>query len=192
MGTVELPQGARLHRAYDWLLLSWETELSCPLPDFHGEHRLALPSEEKPEVAASVGGWGITMRAEIPPGDGAGHRRLWDLPDVSSRPPSPAAQSASGFTWSAWLDQESLQGEVTLRTRRPGDRFQPLGMSREKKLQDFFTNAKVPRTWRDRVPLLVSGRGIAWVAGHRIADWAAIKAEEVASRSVVRIEIKPL
>jgi hypothetical protein len=63
-------------------------------------------------------------------------------------------------------------------------------MSREKKLQDFFTDAKVPRIWRDRVPLLVSERGIAWVAGHRIADWAAIKTEELASRPVVWVEMK--
>ena len=96
----------------------------------------------------------------------------------------------SEIVWSAWLDRESLVGALSLRTRRPGDRFQPLGMSREKKLQDFFTDAKVPRIWRDRVPLLVSERGIAWVAGHRIADWAAIKTEEVASRPIVWVEMK--
>jgi len=64
-------------------------------------------------------------------------------------------------------------------------------MSREKKLQDFFTDAKVPRTWRDRVPLLVSELGIAWVAGHRISDWAAIKTGELESRPAVWVEMKP-
>jgi hypothetical protein len=42
----------------------------------------------------------------------------------------------------------------------------------EKKLQDFFTDAKTPRSWRSRVPLLVAEGGIAWVVGYRIADWA--------------------
>lgn len=59
-----------------------------------------------------------------------------------------------------------------VRRRRNGDRFQPLGMTGKKKLQDFFVDAHVPREERDRVPLFVSGRGIAWVGGHRIAGWA--------------------
>jgi len=37
-----------------------------------------------------------------------------------------------------------------------------------------MVDAKVPRECRDRVPLLVAPRGIAWVAGCRIANWARI------------------
>jgi len=33
--------------------------------------------------------------------------------------------------------------ELTVRRRRPGDRFQPLGMSNMKKLQDFMVDAKI-------------------------------------------------
>jgi tRNA(Ile)-lysidine synthase len=197
VGTVELPQGARLHRAYERFLLSRETELACPLPNLQGEHPLQLPLEGGPEVAVSIDGWRVTMRAETSSGGGDGHRDLWNQPeeseqsDQSGHPMELPGESESGVVWSAWLDRESLGGELSLRTRRPGDRFQPLGMSREKKLQDFFTDAKVPRTWRDRVPLLVSERGIAWIAGHRIADWAALKTEESASRPVVWVELKP-
>jgi tRNA(Ile)-lysidine synthase len=190
VGTVELPQGARLHRAYDRFLLSRETELSCPLPNLQGEHPLQLPLEGGPEMAVSIDGWRVTMRAETYSGGGAGHRNLWDQPEESGQPTGRPDEPESGIVWSAWLDRESLMGALSLRTRRPGDRFQPLGMSREKKLQDFFTDAKVPRTWRDRVPLLDSERGIAWVAGHRIADWAAIKTEDVGTRPVVWVEMK--
>jgi tRNA(Ile)-lysidine synthase len=45
-------------------------------------------------------------------------------------------------------------------------------MAQDKKLQDFFTDAHVPREERDAVPLFVSPRGIVWVGGLRIADWA--------------------
>lgn len=190
VGTVELPQGARLHRAYDRFLLSREPELSCPLPNLQGEHSLQLPLDGGPEVAVSIDGWRVTMRAETSSGGGAGNRSLWDQSVESERSMGLTDEQESEIVWSAWLDRESLVGALSLRTRRPGDRFQPLGMSREKKLQDFFTDAKVPRIWRDRVPLLVSERGIAWVAGHRIADWAAIKTEEVASRPVVWAEMK--
>ena len=72
----------------------------------------------------------------------------------------------------ARLRPDALGEEVTLRTRRPGDRFQPSGMTGTKKLQDFFTDTKIPRDRRDGIPLLVCERGIAWVVGHRVAEWA--------------------
>ena len=72
----------------------------------------------------------------------------------------------------AILRLDALGHAVTVRGRRPGDRFQPSGMTGTKKLQDFFTDLKVPRSQRDSIPLLVAKQGIAWVAGHRVAEWA--------------------
>ena len=74
----------------------------------------------------------------------------------------------------AYMDPAALGPEFTLRTRLSGDRFQPLGMGRDKKLQDFMVDDKVPREWRDRVPLLVTGGRITWVVGYRIAEWAKV------------------
>ena len=69
----------------------------------------------------------------------------------------------------------ALAGEpLSLRARQPGDRFQPLGMTGRKKLKDFLIDDKVPRALRARIPLLVAPRGIAWVPGHRIAEWAKV------------------
>jgi len=61
-----------------------------------------------------------------------------------------------------------------VRPRRHGDRFRPLGMDMEKKLQDFMVDAKIPRHWRDSVPLVCSPEGILWVVGWRIAEWAKV------------------
>ena len=61
---------------------------------------------------------------------------------------------------------------VWLRNRRPGDRFQPLGMKRSKKLKDFMSDERMPREWRDGAPLLATRRGVACALGWRIADWA--------------------
>ena len=57
-----------------------------------------------------------------------------------------------------------------MRGRKPGDFFYPLGMEQPKKLQDFMVDARIPRHWRDRIPLVVSGDDIVWVAGWRIDD----------------------
>ena len=63
---------------------------------------------------------------------------------------------------------------LAVRSRAPGDKFQPLGMAGTKKLKDFMIDEKVPNSQRDSVPLVVTSRGIAWVVGWRIAEWAKI------------------
>ena len=160
-GTVlELPTGVHLHRGYTSLVLSKDAVLPCPLPPLEGEYPLTLPSAGQGETTVERPGWRITLRA----GDSVGTSGVTD-----GGVTDPVAVQG----WSARLDREALTGPLLMRTRRPGDRFQPLGMQGEKKLQDFFTDSKAPRSWRDRVPLLVSGRGIAWVVGYRVAHWAA-------------------
>jgi tRNA(Ile)-lysidine synthase len=85
----------------------------------------------------------------------------------------PAA--VAGGAEEALVDLDAVGEELWVRRRRPGDRFQPLGLRAEKKLQDFFVDAKVPRGQRDGVPLLCARRGVVWVVGHRIAEWARIR-----------------
>ena len=77
----------------------------------------------------------------------------------------------------AHLDMDSLGQGPTVRAWRPGDRFQPLGMSGTKKVSDVLAEAGVPRAWRSQVPLVVSPRGVAWIVGGRIAHWARVTPE---------------
>ena len=77
-------------------------------------------------------------------------------------------------TW-AEVDAGAVEGHVTVRRRIEGDRFQPLGMQSTKKLQDFLVDAHVPRSERDGIPIFECERGIAWVGGVRIAEWARPK-----------------
>lgn len=71
---------------------------------------------------------------------------------------------------SALLDAKDIARPLRVRTRRRGDRFTPLGMKGSVKLQDFFVNSKVPRSERNRIPLVLSDDDIVWVIGHRIND----------------------
>lgn len=70
------------------------------------------------------------------------------------------------------VDADAVGPWLAVRRRRPGDRFQPLGMAEDKKLQDFLVDAKIPRRERDALPLVVCERGIVWVTGVRLAAWA--------------------
>ena len=126
-------------------------------PPLVGEHPLSVPGVTLAE------GWRV--EAQVVP-----------MPASLDAPPS-----------TAYLDADSLGGELRLRGRRPGDRFQPLGMAQgSKKLQDCFVDAHVPRGERDAVPLLVSPRGVAWVVGHAVAHWARVTPE---TARVLRVEV---
>jgi len=69
------------------------------------------------------------------------------------------------------FDADAVGPRVVLRHWQPGDRFQPSGMARPVKLQDLFTNAKVPARERHRrlVAEVADGR-IFWVEGLRISE----------------------
>ncbi len=72
--------------------------------------------------------------------------------------------------WCAWLDADLAGDLLTVRGRKDGDRFQPLGMDQgSMKLSDFFVNFKLPRRARKSWPLVCAGEEIAWIPGFRIA-----------------------
>ena len=70
--------------------------------------------------------------------------------------------------FTAYFDPAKTGDKLLVRPRRPGDRFQPLGMSQPKKLGEYMIDAKIPAAWRQRIPLVCSPRYIIWVVGWRI------------------------
>jgi tRNA(Ile)-lysidine synthase len=69
------------------------------------------------------------------------------------------------------FDADKVGGNITLRHWRPGDRFQPIGLRSSVKLQDLFTNRKIPRTRRRALMVAAAeNREIFWVEGLRISE----------------------
>lgn len=90
----------------------------------------------------------------------------------------------------AVLSSDLCRAPLTVRNRRPGDRFRPLGLGGRKKLQDFFVDRKVERRRRDMVPLVVDDRDrIVWVAGYAIDDEFRVTD---ATRAVLILRMMPL
>ena len=150
--TLHLPDGILFAVGYDEARIgngASATAALSPLPPICGEHPLAVPGETR------IPGWRISASVCAHAADARN-----------------AIAASDGF--SETLDLDGVGAALHLRGRRPGDRFQPLGMAQSKKLQDFMVNERIPRRWRDGVPLLVSRNGIACVAGWRIAHWARI------------------
>jgi tRNA(Ile)-lysidine synthase len=79
--------------------------------------------------------------------------------------------SLKSDSYHAWLDAAALTLPLDVRTARPGERFEPLGMNgHSMKLSDFFINEGLPRRARSGWPLVCSGGQVAWVAGYRLAN----------------------
>lgn len=97
-------------------------------------------------------------------GSFGGLRWTWRItPAVKARPAFAAG--------SEWFDAEKVGGEVLLRHWAPGDRFQPCGARFTAKLQDLFTNQKVPGAFRKDLVVAATKDGrLWWVEGLRIGE----------------------
>ncbi|MEA2162734.1 MAG: tRNA(Ile)-lysidine synthase [Thermoanaerobaculia bacterium] len=65
----------------------------------------------------------------------------------------------------------------TIRNRRHGDRFRPLGLSHDKKLKDLLIDRKIDAALRDRIPLVVWQGTIVWVAGVEVSELFKVTGE---------------
>jgi len=79
----------------------------------------------------------------------------------------------------AVLQAASIVLPLRVRGRRPGDRLKPLGAPGRRKLQDVLVDRKIPRSERDRVPVVEDASGhIVWVVGVAVSDGARVTAPE--------------
>lgn len=96
------------------------------------------------------------------------------------------APSKSRDSMCARIDWERIKPPLVVRSRRPGDRLRPVGLSGTKKVKDILIDAKVPRRLRDRVPIIEDAEGIIWVVGHALAERAR---PSFNSRKIMRIVV---
>jgi tRNA(Ile)-lysidine synthase len=121
--------------------------------------RLARPSDfNANETVVKLAG-----RAGEVTFDGVRVRWWFDAVKKFKRPAArPAGES---------FDADRVGGNITLRHWRPGDRFQPIGLKSPAKLQDLFTNRKIPRVRRRELMVAAAENcEIFWVEGLRISE----------------------
>jgi tRNA(Ile)-lysidine synthase len=146
--SVDLPGGLLFSVDYDDVTFAVGGKVPVPAT-IDESHDIAIPGETRVEP------WNISARIM--------NRTEWE--GAAERPTHDATV--------AYLSLAAMR-DVQVRSRRAGDRFQPLGLSGHKKLQDFMVDSHVPREMRDATPIVVAGGRIAWVVGWRIAEWARV------------------
>jgi tRNA(Ile)-lysidine synthase len=88
-----------------------------------------------------------------------------------------------------YFDLDKLVLPLTMRSRRDGDRFVPFGMGHEKKVKELFIDEKVPFWERERIPVILDGKGIIWIAGIRRGAAAAVDEQ---TKRILKIEKRGL
>jgi len=71
--------------------------------------------------------------------------------------------------------------KLTVRNRRPGDTYIPLGASGHKKLKQAMSEAEIPLPWRDTLPVVVFDDMVVWVPGLRIAEQFRVPEDRLAN-----------
>jgi tRNA(Ile)-lysidine synthase len=174
-----LPHGLICHGVYHELVIARplsviasevrQSELPpCPFPPLPDEFHLKVPGK------TAFSGWNVLasiVREQVA--------------FLSSRGAMRTSEKTYQSNLVAHFDLQKTGMNLCVRKRRPGDRFQPLGMNMPKKLHEFMVDAKIPRSWRGRIPIVCSPQQIIWIAGWRIDD--RVKLTE-ASKEILRLE----
>jgi len=155
---LSLPYGLTFHGDYEKSIIAHGENPLAYLPPLDSESLLNIPGE------TVVSGWRIT--AEVIEG-------------------KCEVQASDQLT--AYLDFDVTGNNLFIRSRQDGDRFQPLGMHDFKKLQDFMVDSKIPRAWRDDVPLVCTRDQIVWIVGWRIDHRARVTES---TRRTMRLEFE--
>jgi len=155
---LNLPGGLIFAIEYERYLLALESAVLSPFPPINNGFVLKIPGE------AVFSGW--CVKATI-------------------IKPEQMKDKHNDFT--VYLNFAKVGDRVVVRSRQAGDRFQPLGMSKPKELAEFMIDAKIPRAWRQRVPIVSSSKHILWVVGWRIDDRVKVTKN---TRQVLRLEFK--
>ncbi len=168
----------------DWvggLYLAWEPPTRIVLARWEAD----LPTSLWPQVP-------FTDRVyTLPLGGHVGLQHGWRLEAGTPLPASVLAEIDLRRTspYEAWIDAAQVTQTLAVRARRPGDRFQPLGMGgHSMKLSDFMINVKMPRRAREHWPLVVHEDRIVWVAGYRLAHPFRVRPT---TRQVLRLRLVP-
>ncbi|MBX3175752.1 MAG: tRNA lysidine(34) synthetase TilS [Candidatus Hydrogenedentes bacterium] len=125
------------------------------------------------------------LRLILPvPGVADGLGRRFQARILEARPAEPLARYC--HPGRQVFDAAALGDALIIRTRRPGDRFQPLGLAGSRKLKDVFNTLGLTQPERDAQLLFESNGEIVWIPGHTISHNVAVTA---ATRRLLEVTV---
>ncbi|MHC4279446.1 MAG: tRNA lysidine(34) synthetase TilS, partial [Planctomycetota bacterium] len=86
-----------------------------------------------------------------------------------------------------WFDFQKLDLPLTIRCRKTGDRFQPLGLPGQKRVGKFLTSAKIPYNIREKLAVISDNKEIIWIWPVRICEETKVRKE---TKQILELHIK--
>lgn len=88
----------------------------------------------------------------------------------------PGEYAEKDGSYSAFFDLDELSLPLYVRSRKPGDRMQVLGLNGSKKVKDMLIDAKIPPAQRGYIPIVTDAEGrILWIPGLRRSAHALVR-----------------
>jgi tRNA(Ile)-lysidine synthase len=69
-----------------------------------------------------------------------------------------------------YLDASKVTLPLEVRNRRPGDKYQPVGLYGQKKIKESLRERKIPQAERSELPVFLSAGKIVWVPGLPVSE----------------------
>jgi tRNA(Ile)-lysidine synthase len=85
-----------------------------------------------------------------------------------------------------WFDFDKIKPPLTIRFRKDGDRFVPLGQKGEKKIGKFISDQKVPGEIRNRILIISDSEKVIWLHPIRISEQTKITPQ---TRTILQLVI---
>jgi tRNA(Ile)-lysidine synthase len=143
---LDFPEGIRLVKEYDRVLISRHKEIESSQPEI-------TPISGPGKISMSKSGGTIELNV-LP--------REQDLQIEINSPGK------------VFFDADLISFPLILRSPRPGDRFRPWGPGGTRKLKKVLIDLKIPRLKRQQIQLLLKDDEILWIPGIRRGSAAPI------------------
>lgn len=159
-----LPDGFQLMVDYEVLRLTAGAGPPTALPQLPDDPSLTLPV---PGRVALANGW--VLAAQL-------------LADVNLD-----WIEANRDPWLAFVAAEGIE-ELTVRPRRPGERFQPLGLGGQSaRVKEVMIDRKIPAALRARWPIVATPDHLLWMVGHHLDERRRVTA---GTRQVIQLHAR--
>jgi len=154
-GELHLPKGIRLQKDREVVRICWHegTFAGESVKEFFRE--LQVPGETYlPEL-------GLVFRAEV--------KRREEIGEL--------VFTRERDSYQVFFDYDKIKLPLYVRNWKPGDRINLLGLGGSKKIKKLFSDLKIPRQERQKVPLVASKETVFWVVGYRRSEEAKVTPE---------------
>ncbi len=80
--------------------------------------------------------------------------------------------------YTKWFDYDKIEEPLVIRSRKTGDFLtiaDGTGRMRHKSVKDYMITEKIPRQFRNEIPMIAAGNHILWLVGWRISEYFKVE-----------------